>query len=115
MRCKQSITCSVVLLACFVWASYAVSRRQSVPCRLVDNHIYPYPAARHATAYYTALEMSLIRKDKGSQDLQKVLEGEAAAESSHNFTPCTAPNSCIKRPCEVPQQSTSQLCWFSAQ
>ncbi|WIA36292.1 hypothetical protein OEZ86_007617 [Tetradesmus obliquus] len=65
-------------------AAAIAARRQQLAAvkeahdKLVDNHIYPYPAARHATAYYTALEMSLIRKDKGSQDLQKVLEGDVS-------------------------------------
>jgi hypothetical protein len=45
-------------------------------CRLVFSHVYPFPAAPDAAAYYTALEMSLNSKDKGALEFQKVLEGE---------------------------------------
>jgi hypothetical protein len=46
---------------------------------LVYSHVFPYPTAPQAAAYYTALEMSLNSKDKGAVEFQKVLEGRPTA------------------------------------
>jgi hypothetical protein len=60
---------------------------------LVFSHIFPYPTAPDAAAYYTALEMSLKSKDEGSEEFQKVLEGKAAAipqRTSNAASSCAA-------------------------